>query len=150
MIKLWPVTKNNWEDCVLLKVTEEQQKWIASNVLSLAQYQFLGEFKAMGIYHGREMIGFAMYGVDEEDGQLWLYRFMIDVQYQRQGYGREALTLIMEDLRKWAMKLNQQEVTLSHDPENVGAASFFYQFGFHPTGEMKYGERVLSCSLFKH
>jgi diamine N-acetyltransferase len=35
--------------------------------VSLAQLNFLDNFYAKGIYHEDEMVGFTLYGIDDED-----------------------------------------------------------------------------------
>lgn len=37
MIELRKITWDNWEECINLKVTEEQDNFIASNIYSMAQ-----------------------------------------------------------------------------------------------------------------
>lgn len=39
-IKLVPIDKSNWKECVKLKVTEEQTHYVASNAYSVLQSVF--------------------------------------------------------------------------------------------------------------
>jgi RimJ/RimL family protein N-acetyltransferase len=46
------------------------------------------------------MIGFTFYGIDEDDHDYWIYLMMIDQKYQGKGYGKQAIKLVIEDIRK--------------------------------------------------
>jgi diamine N-acetyltransferase len=99
MLHLSTITKENWVKAISLRVREDQTKFVASNAVSLAQLNFLENFHAKGIYHGEEMIGFTLYGIDEDDHEYWIYRMMIDQKHQRKGYGLEAIKLVIEDIK---------------------------------------------------
>ncbi len=49
---------------------KEQQTFIASNLYSIAEVQFLDNFYAKGIYFDEKMIGFTMFGIDPDDKKL--------------------------------------------------------------------------------
>lgn len=65
-IYLNPIDKINWEEAIRLSVKEEQQTFIASNLYSIAEVQFLDNFYAKGIYLDEKMIGFTMFGIDSD------------------------------------------------------------------------------------
>ena len=79
-------TIDNWLKAISLCVREDQVEFVASNTVSLAQLNFLENFHAKGIYRCDEMIGFALYGIDEDDHKYWIYRMMIDQKHQGEGY----------------------------------------------------------------
>ncbi|KGP72089.1 GNAT family N-acetyltransferase [Pontibacillus yanchengensis] len=149
-IKLVPVTKSNWLKCVKLNVKEDQKPFIASNLFSIAEYQFFDHMRMRAIYYGKEMIGFAMYGLDEDEGGLWIYRFMIDENYQDRGLGRESFQCVMDDVKDWARRLNKQHVTISYAPENDRGKAFYQQLGFETTGDVIEGEEVARYPLFRN
>src|SRR6185437_8685018 len=99
MLHLKAITKDNWIKAISLRVREDQVNFIASNVFSLAQLNFLENFHAKGIYLGEEMIGFTLYGLDEEDHEYWIYRMMIDQKHQGKGFGKAAIRLVIDDIR---------------------------------------------------
>lgn len=99
MLHLKTITKDNWVKAISLRVREDQVKFVASNAVSLAQLNFLDNFHAKGIYQEEEMIGFALYGIDEDDHEYWIYRMMIDQKHQGKGYGKEAIQLVIDDIR---------------------------------------------------
>lgn len=77
------ITKKNWEECIALSVSEEQNKFVASNVYSLAQSKFETEMCPLGIYVNDKMVGFLMYVKDSNACKAWIVRFMIDKSYQK-------------------------------------------------------------------
>lgn len=81
-ITLQPITADNFGQAINLKVTPEQESFVASNVLSLAQSKFYPFLIPVAIYEGEEMVGFLMYMLDEEDGRYWLTRLMVAPERQ--------------------------------------------------------------------
>ncbi|MMZ63420.1 Spermine/spermidine acetyltransferase [compost metagenome] len=99
MIRLKEVCKDNWEECISLKPKQEQMELIASNLYSIAEAQFLAGFSSKAIYQQDIMVGYTLFGVDPDDQNYWIYRFMIDERYQRKGYGLEAITKLIDEIR---------------------------------------------------
>ncbi|MBM7620136.1 RimJ/RimL family protein N-acetyltransferase [Bacillus tianshenii] len=149
-IKLRKIDESNWKEAINLKVGAEQEEYVASNVYSLAQYQFLKDFKAMGIYSEEEdrMIGFAMYGIDPDDGNYWIYRLMVDKGEQGRGFGKLALQLIVEDI-----KANNDKdipcIILGFHPENHIAKGIYLKGGFVETEMAPWGEQLARLELKK-
>lgn len=129
MITLNEVTKNNWIDVISLTVREDQREFIATNAVSLAQLHFLENFVARAIYDDQQLVGFALYGVDEDDREYWIYRFMIDQKFQGNHLGRAAMTAIIEDIRE-RKEPRHTTITLSYEPRNQGAKQFYDKVGF--------------------
>lgn len=129
MLHLQPITKDNWFKAISLRVREDQVNFVASNAVSLAQLNFLENFNAKGIYLGEEMIGFALYGIDEDDHEYWIYRMMIDQKHQGYGYGKEAIQLVIDDI-KTIKEDRHQTITLSYEPANEHARRIYEKMGF--------------------
>ena len=142
MLHLKTISKDNWIKAISLKVREDQVKFVASNAVSLAQLNFLESFHAKGIYYGEEMVGFTLYGLDKDDHEYWIYRMMIDQKHQGKGYGKEAVRLVIEDIR--AMKEpHHQTITLSYEPDNEHAKRIYEKMGFQEIdGLVIEGEQV--------
>jgi diamine N-acetyltransferase len=129
MLHLKSITKDNWLKAISIRVREDQVKFVASNAVSLAQLNFLSHFHAKGIYHGEEMIGFTLFGIDEDDQEYWIYRMMIDEKHQGKGYGLAAIHLVIDDIRK--MKEDHHKtITLSYEPTNEHASYLYKKAGF--------------------
>ena len=94
MVSLCEITKQNFWDCIDLEVSEGQREYVTSNAVSLAQSGYQPECIPLGIFSDGEMAGFAMYCIDADDGEYWIYRMMIDSRFQGRGYGKKALELL--------------------------------------------------------
>ena len=91
------VTPHNWRKINALKVKEEQQGFVASNVTILARaFAYRKDnSKVFVIYNNINPIGLIMQR-DLKDGDdliCILDQFMIDKNYQGQGYGKESMEL---------------------------------------------------------
>lgn len=60
---------------------DDQQGFVASNMLSLAQAKVQDECVPLAIYDDDAMVGFVMYAKDRTDHQHWIYRLMIDQRF---------------------------------------------------------------------
>lgn len=129
MLHLKDITKNNWVKAISLRVREDQVNFVASNAVSLAQLNFLENFYAKGIYNGDEMVGFTLYGIDEDDQEYWIYRMMIDQNHQGKGYGKEAVKLVIEDIKNMKEDYHKT-VMLSYEPANEHAKRLYEKMGF--------------------
>ena len=56
MIRLKPITKENYRGCIELKTTKEQEKFFAPNWYSLLEAVYEEARQAFAIYHQEEMI----------------------------------------------------------------------------------------------
>lgn len=143
MVHLETITKDNWLKAISLRVREDQVGFVASNAISLAQLNFLENFHAKGVYLGEEMIGFALYGIDEEDHEYWIYRMMIDQKHQGKGYGIKAIQLMIDDI-KMIKEKHHQTITLSYEPANQHAKHVYEKLGFRDVkGLIIEGEQVM-------
>ncbi len=141
MPELRPVTKENWEDLIKLKVCEDQKHFVASNLYSIAQSRFGEEYEGhwdlfpFGIYDGDTPVGFLMYGinVDHAGHQAFVQRLMVDEKFQGRGYGRFGVEAILETFRATEFI---KVVGISYEPENEGARKLYASLGFVETGRI--------------
>ena len=89
-----------------LRVAPEQEGYVASNAVSIAQAYFHREEAWFRSIHAEDLlIGFVMLRdatlltPPPVPAQLSLWRFMIDRRYQGVGFGRKALELVVEHAR---------------------------------------------------
>ena len=156
MIGLRKVDNGNvWEICSL-KVKCAQKDFVASNVESLAEAFAVRESGGValpfGIYDDDVPVGFVMLGYDlvpgETDmpeiakGNYCIWRFMIDEKFQRKGFGRQALQLVLDYIKTFPCG-KAEAVYLSYEPENTGAAALYHAFGFKENGE-KDGDEIVA------
>lgn len=67
---------------------------------------------------------------------------MIDKDYQKKGYGREAVRLALEYIKTFPCG-EAQYCWLSYEPENAVAGRLYRSFGFVETGELD-GEELIA------
>lgn len=132
-VTLREVTKENLRDVLMLKVAPEQERFVASNAISIAQAHFFPEiawFRA--IYADETAVGFLMLHDEPAKPVYYLWRFMIDRQFQGLGYGKRALELLIDHVRG---RPGGTALTLSHVPGEGNPAPFYERMGFAHTGE---------------
>ncbi|SDP43021.1 GNAT family N-acetyltransferase [Halobacillus aidingensis] len=139
-----PVTKENWETCVSLKVDESQKGFVAENWYSIIEASFEKEFFPTCIYVGDMMIGFLMYDRDPETKRLEVSRFMIDQNHQGKGYGKASMTALLALIKE---TYGPVDFYTSAEPENEGAIGLYESLGFERTGEVMWGEVVLKVTI---
>jgi diamine N-acetyltransferase len=145
-LTLQPITKDNWEEAIQLKVKDKQKNFIASNLYSIAEVQFLEHFQVSGLYADDQMVGFAMYGIDTDDNNYWIYRLMIDAAHQGKGFGISAIKLVVEEIRR--MNTNDIPfIMIGYNPENEGARAVYKKAGFVETEIAPWGEQIAAFKL---
>ena len=120
---------------------------MASNVFSLAQaWLYYGYVFPFAIYADDVLVGFVMMGHDKEAQRYTIWRFMIDAKYQKNGYGKTALNMIIEYMKK---EFSVKEIFLSFEPDNKVAEKLYIAAGFKKTGEMDGDEIVMRLEIKK-
>jgi diamine N-acetyltransferase len=143
-VSLREITPENFKECVNLKVAAAQSRFVASNVMSVAQSKIYPTLAPMAVYAGDEMVGFVLFGLDPDDGRFYLVRLMIDERFQGKGYGRKAVHAVIEKMRETA---ECREFYLSFVPDNTGAEALYQSIGFERTGEISEGEIVMRYKM---
>jgi diamine N-acetyltransferase len=139
-ITLRPITPDNWEPCINLKTTDEQQRFVVANLYSLAQAKVFPECVPLAIYQDEMIVGFLMYAPTGKDGQYWIWRLMIDKDQQGRGYGRAAMQKAISLLRT---QPDCKEICLDFTPGNVVAERLYLSLGFEKIGVDEKGEIVM-------
>ena len=154
LLTIQPVTKDNWRDLIKLKVREDQISFVASNLYSIAESQFVVDddeqgqwiLSVFGIYDHETPVGFFMYGLNYElpKMQAFISRLMVDEKYQKKGYGKFGLEKMIAIFRADA---GVKAVGISYEPENDVARHLYARYGFVETGEISGGEVVAVLKL---
>jgi diamine N-acetyltransferase len=139
MITLREVNKGNWQQIVKLKVSDEQQNWVAPNWYSLLQNHYEAFGTSRAIYADDTPVGFVWYGKAPKDGRWWINRLMTAAEHQGKGYGRTAMLLIIGEMRQNA---DCQDIYISFVPTNAVARRLYESIGFVDTGTIEYEETV--------
>jgi diamine N-acetyltransferase len=145
-VTLQEVTRENLDDILNLKVTSEQENFIASNAVSIAQAHFYPAvtwFRA--IYADETPVGFVLLDDDPVKSVYAIWRFMIDERFQRCGFGKRALELVIEYVktRPGAKILSTSCVTGEGSPKD-----FYKKMGFTSTGKLdEDGELIMQYEV---
>ena len=161
-MRLIDITKDNWEDVIFLSTNETItvkgsgdpyeakgmpslcEDFVASNALSIVQSVYEDGWIIKAIEHDGELIGFTMFGWNEEEEFYELCRIMIHRTMQNKGYGTRAILLILEEMKA---RFGCKEVYLSTDPENVRGKHVYEKVGFRSEHKMLDDEELFKITL---
>lgn len=135
-ITLRPVDARNWGEVIRLRVTRDQESYVANNTYSLLQAVYEPWWQPFAVYAGETPVGLVLWGREPEYGRLCVARLMIDARYQGQGYARAALARLIGRARAQGA----DALYLSYVPGNAVAEKLYSHLGFLPTGEILHGE----------
>ena len=145
MIEFHELTRKNFHQLIDLRVTPEQEAFVASNLYSVAESRVCPECVPLGVYDGETPVGFVMYGFDPREEAPYIYRVMVDRQHQSKGYGRQIMTALLERVRP--LLRERRAVFLTCVPANRWGVALYTDLGFVPDGRMKAGEVVYRLDL---
>lgn len=143
-VSLREVTAENLRAILTLKVAEKQQGYVAPNAVSIAEAHYTPGAWFRAIYADDTPVGFAMTFEDRNRPLYMLWRFMVDERYQRRGFGRRALELVIDRVRTLP---GATELLLTHVPGEHGPEAFYRRLGFEHTGEERGRELEMRISL---
>ena len=142
MTEFHPVTGETVNDFLKMRILPEQEDFVGSNAVTLAQSIFEPGSEVWGIFDGKTPVGMvAMIDMahpdadlsdgDDPDG-IYLWRLLIDKDAQHRGHGRAALDFTVARARA----LGRAHVALS-SVDGPGCAIPFYEaYGFRKTGRI--------------
>ena len=141
-ISLKPVTKDNWIACIDLTLHPEQENNLGSNVETIAESKFETDIILRAIYKGDRVIGMLAYCVEGEpfDPEIyWIFHFMIDKDFQNQGYGKQALNLAIAEI----VQLKAKKIYTSHKLKNKIAGRLYQKLGFKYIRSLEDGDLLM-------
>ena len=121
------IDRSNYNQCIELKISEEQKRFVASNIFSLVQSAYEPNLYPLGIYKNNEMVGFILYDVDDELNGWSMSRFMIDEKFQNKGIGKVALKKFIEFFIE---KYGHIQLYTSAEVDNIIAIDLYEKNGF--------------------
>jgi len=134
MIKLIPVTEDNWMDIASLDVKGYQREYVAPAIGILARGYVYRDcnVKIYAFEEGGTIVGTALVRefTDEPYGYD-LQQFMVGRQYQNKGYGSQALQLILNELLKEG---RYDHVELCVKKADAEAIHLYEKHGFMDSG----------------
>ena len=150
VVSLRAITAETVRQITNLSVSPEQQRFVASNAVSLAQALFSPDAWYRAIYADDTPAGFVML-YDESlrtsppvHPEIALWRFMVDTQFQGQGIGTAALEQIIAHVRNKGLF---SSLLVSYVPAPGSPERFYLRAGFRHTGKLDHGEVVLELQL---
>ena len=141
------ITADNLEVVLKLKVSKEQENFVSTTAYSLAQaYVYRENAYPFAIYADDTLVGFIMFGFYELRNQYTLWKFLIDEKYQNKGYGKMALALGIEYMKK---QYDIKEMYTGVAIDNDVAERLYHSVGFQLTGLIENGMKELRyvCKL---
>ena len=137
MIVLKPITRENLEEVLSLKVKEDQEKYVIPNAESLSRaYVYSETAYPFAVYDDDTIVGFIMMGYYEVKRYYTLWEFMIDHKYQNKGYGRQALKLGLNFVKE---KFGPVDIYTGVTSGNTVAKKLYESVGFESTGLLELG-----------
>jgi diamine N-acetyltransferase len=140
-LRLVPVTPENFDAAVAVKVRRDQEHLVAPVMKSLAQaYVFGAAAWQRLILDGDRVVGFLMAFLDVDwsrgaaagpDLRSGLWRLNIGQAEQRRSHGRFAVEEVAAEIRR----RGGTRMYVSYHPGPSGPQDFYLGLGFRPTGE---------------
>ena len=127
MINLKEITKTNLISIIDLDVNEHQKDQVAPNAVSIAQGHYSNSAWFKGIFNDKIAVRFVMLDLVKKENRCFLWRFMIDKKYQGKGYGKIALSQVINYVK--SLKIFD-EIKTSYVPKDNSAEGFYKNFGF--------------------
>ncbi|MFC4408833.1 GNAT family N-acetyltransferase [Chungangia koreensis] len=146
MVKLIIVTRENWKEALNLTVADEQKGFVPTVAVSLSKVYIKPdgdnvEYIPFAIYDQHQMVGFVMHAYEEKTtDSYWINGFFIDHEFQGKGFGKAALS----EMIQWITERHPrcEVIRLTVDPDNEWAKKLYVSSGFQPT-DLKFGEEVV-------
>ncbi|WP_200411468.1 GNAT family N-acetyltransferase [Virgibacillus salexigens] len=138
-VKIEELNEGNWYECCDLKLPEKQAEYIESNAISIAQSKFEPSLKPFAIYFEDKVVGFLMYNTEKEelDG-YWIFRIMVDENFQGKGIGKAATKLMISEMSKLP---DAEKIVVGYHPENQEAHHLYANLGFIDNGD-RFGKEI--------
>jgi len=150
VVTLREVTADNLGAILALEVFDKQRDFVASNARSIAQAHFHQEAWFRAIYADDVPVGFVMLHDENlrdeirQNDYYFLWRLMIDKRYQKSGFGRRAIQLLVEHVKK---RPNAKTLLSSFRDGPDGPEAFYAKLGFERTGNEHDGEIEIRLRL---
>src|SRR5215471_8345186 len=150
VVSLREINADTVRQITSLSVSREQERFVASNAVSLAQALFSPEAWYRAIYADEMPAGFVMLydeslrTVPPPHPEAALWRLMVDSRFQRQGVGTAALEQVVAHVRGKGLF---STLLVSYVPAPGSPEQFYLRAGFRHTGRVDEGEIVLELPL---
>ena len=127
-VYLEPVTVTNWKACIALELAPDQEKFLPSNLYSIAESQVYEQSRSKAVYNEEnQLVGYALFGRDVFTNKWKIFRLMIDKSYQCKGYGENAMKAIIEQISN---ETDGNEILICYQDGNEVARRLYAKLGF--------------------
>jgi len=143
IVTLREVTQETLPVILALSVAPAQQAFVATNAKSIAEAHFHSEAWFRAIYASDTPVGFLMLHDEHllehprELGFYFLWRLMIDSQFQGRGYGSGAVSALVRHVRA---RPHADRLLTTCLPGAASPLPFYLRVGFVETGRHVHGE----------
>lgn len=136
MVTLQEIDMSNFSAVSKLKVCDEQKEFVGSAdwIMALAYADRNRNARAMAIVQNENPIGIVMtseFILEDKKGFYYIPQLFIDAAYQQQGYGREAMKLVLQML---SAERHYDSVRLDVNQADIAAVNLYKSLGFKETG----------------
>ena len=144
VISLRTIEDANRETVEALRTTPAQERFVSPVIASMieATEEPGAHAEYWAIYDDETPVGFVMIA-DEVDGPEYiahyLWKLLIDERYQRRGYGRATLDLVLALFRARGVS----EMWTSAGQGDGSPLGFYERYGFTQAGEVVFDDEVL-------
>ncbi|MCJ7726933.1 MAG: GNAT family N-acetyltransferase [Acidimicrobiia bacterium] len=138
-VSLREITADTLRSIIRLDVGEHQKAFVAPNSVSIAQAHFEPKAWFRAVYAGDDPVGFVMVYENPEESEYFLWRFMIDHAHQGKGYGRAALSQVIERIKGLP---DATRLMTSYVPAEGSPGGFYHRMGFVDNGDEDEGELI--------
>lgn len=142
-VKLVEITEETLTKVLKLSVKENQKKFVANNAVSIAQAHFSKTAWFRAICYKESFVGFVMVDINPNENDYFLWRYMIDANYQGKGIGKVALELVIDYIKTF----NAKAFYTSCVPGEGSPSQFYEKIGFKATGKKEEGEDLYVLAL---
>jgi diamine N-acetyltransferase len=132
-VQVVPVDASNVHDVLDLAVSDEQLRWVRPTAWYVARSAYDPTWTPVALLDGDEVVGFAEWAVDPDDGSGCMGGLVVDQGRQGRGYGRAAVEALADLL------LERPDCTwlaLTVHEDNAVARGLYARLGFTETGEV--------------
>jgi diamine N-acetyltransferase len=148
VVSLWPITDANREAVEALAVTPDQRRFVSGVRESILEAAADPDARAhyRAIYDSETPVGVVM--IADEVGSSdyiahFLWKLLLDERYQRRGFGRATLDLVVEYFRNRGVGTMWTSVG-----QGEGSLVTFYErYGFKRTGDFHGNEILLRLEI---
>lgn len=143
-VTLEEVTAANLRAVMQLRVTPQQEDFVAPNSVSIAEHCYAEESWMRAIYADGSPVGLVLLSERRAVPRYYLWRYMIDARHQGLGFGGKAMQLVIDYVRTLP---NADSLFVSYVKAPGGPRDFYAGLGFADTGRESHGEHEMVLAL---